>query len=210
MMRYWLKVYRNGFVYTPHVFTQPGPEADPSLESIPSIPKTILNTLTQTLSKQNIADESTLHIVCPTQKRPLPLLLACFWCLVFVPAIVKHLSNLTKNYSYVWLALTLLFGAFFAILVYRSFIFHDELCIFRGSSAPKGYKFLLAAETIRAVRILPVVEPWSSEGKLEMLALSQGRIEIETTTQSFRFGSGLHAYVVEETLEKIVHFCRLK
>lgn len=136
-------------------------------------------------------------------------MLVCFWCLGFVPAIVTDLSNPTKNYSYVWLVLTLLFGAFFAVMAYRSFIFRDELCIFRGGRTPKGYKFLLAAETIRAVRILPVAEPWSSEGKLEMLALSQGRIEIETTTQSYRFGAGLNEYMVEGTVDKIVCFCGL-
>ena len=122
---------------------------------------------------------------------------------------VRHLSSPTKNYSYIWLALTLLGGAFFAMTVYRSFFFRDELCIFRGSSPPKGYKFFLAAEAIRAVHVLPVAEPWSSKEKLETLALSQGRIEVETTNQSFRFGAGLTEYMVEETVEKIVCFCGL-
>ena len=169
----------------------------------------MLNTDMKTLSQQSTADDALLHIVCPTQKRLLPLILACFWCLVFVPVIAKHLSSPTKNYSYLWLVFTLLVGAFFAMLVYRSFFFRDELCIYRASTAPKGYKFLLDAESIRAVHIFPVADSWSSEGKLDSVGLSEGRIEIETTTQSFPFGAGLTEYMVEGTADKIVDFCRL-
>ncbi|MFC0167334.1 hypothetical protein ACFFKC_04505 [Pseudoduganella danionis] len=168
-----------------------------------------MNTPTPTLSHQDIEEESLLHIVCPTQKRLLPVLLAGCWCLMFIPAIARHLSGPSQDYAYAWLAITLSTGALFAILLYRSYVFRDELCIVRGSSAPKAYKFLLSAETIRAVRVLPSAQAWSSEGKLESLGLSDGRIEIETSTQSFRFGAGLDEYSTHNTVNKILRFCGL-
>lgn len=103
----------------------------------------------------------------------------------------------------------LLFGVLFAVLVYRSYFFRDELCIIRGSSTPKEYKVLLSVETIRAVRVLPAADAWSSEGKLDSFGLSEGRIEIETKTQTFRFGAGLDEYSTQNTVFKIERFCGL-
>jgi len=152
------------------------------------------------------ASDAVLRIVCPTQKRKLPVLLAGFLLLFLLPKAVG--SGTSEEVS--WLPLVVLAVMCLLVLatLYRSFVFRDALCIYRGSEVPDGL-LVVAASSIRSVRALPAPQAWSAEGKWDALGMYPGPIEIDTDSGAFRFGAGLSAWMVEETVDRIAAFCAL-
>lgn len=153
------------------------------------------------------AEAAVLRIVCPTQKRLLPVLLAAFLLLFMVPATFR---NLRTSEGMSWLPLVVL--ALFCLLVlatlYRSFVFRDAICIYKGSEIPDGI-IVVAAASIRSVRALPAPQAGSVEAKWDTLGMYPGPIDIDTDGGSFRFGAGLSGYMVEKTVDRIAEFCGL-
>ena len=152
------------------------------------------------------AGDAVLRIVCPTQKRLLPVLLAGFLLLFLLPKAVG--SGTSEEVS--WLPLVVLAAMCLLVLatLYRSFVFRDALCIYQGSEVPDGL-LVVAASSIRSVRALPAPQAWSVEGKWDALGMYPGPIEIGTDSGAFRFGAGLSAWMVEETVDRIAAFCGL-
>lgn len=93
-------------------------------------------------------------------------------------------------------------------MLYRSFVFRDTLCIYKGNDVPDGM-LVVAAASIRSVRALPAPQAWSAEGKWDALGMYPGPIEIDTDSGAFRFGAGLSGYMVGETVDRIAAFCGL-
>lgn len=156
--------------------------------------------------EQQPAGDAVLRIVCPTQKRLLPVLLAGFLLLFMLPKAVG--SGTSEEVS--WLPLVVLAVMCLLVLatLYRSFVFRDALCIYQGSEVPDGL-LVVAASSIRSVRALPAPQAWSAEGKWDALGMYPGPIEIGTDSGAFRFGAGLSAWMVEETVDRIAVFCGL-
>lgn len=154
------------------------------------------------------APASELRIVCPTQKRLLPVLLAAFLLLVMLPATFGNTRRAPQDGS--WLALAVLAVSCLLVLatLYRSFVFRDALCIYKGDAAPQGM-LVLPAASIRSVRALPAPDAWSAEAKWDQLGMYAGPIEIDTDSGAVRFGAGLSALMVEETVDRIAGFCGL-
>ena len=160
-----------------------------------------------TANEHQPASDTVLRIVCPTQKRLLPALLAAFLLLFLLPKAVVG-SGTSEEVS--WLPLVVLAAMCLLVLatLYRSFVFRDALCIYRGSEVPDGL-LVVAASSIRSVRALPAPQAWSAEGKWDSLGMYPGPIEIDTDSGAFRFGAGLSAWMVEETVDRIAVFCGL-
>lgn len=111
-----------------------------------------------------------------------------------------------------WLTFILVIGLGLLALVslYRSFVFRDALCIYKGSDIPTRGKRVVAADKIRSVRVLPVPGSATQEAKWGALGFARGLIDIGTDTGSLRFGVGLDRVQSEATAERIARFCGLQ
>lgn len=150
----------------------------------------------------------TLHLVCPTQKRPAPVVMAGIFFLAFLPASLRNVSS-PEELPLPWLGVVCLFALALLGALYRSLVYRDELLVYRGEAPPAGAMLALAAGSIRSVGVVPAASPWSAEGKWDALGFGEGPIEIETDTHVYRFGVGLDPYMVDETVDRIAAFCGL-
>jgi len=101
-------------------------------------------------SEHQPAGGAVLRIVCPTQKRLLPVLLAGFLLLFLLPKAVG--SGTSEEVS--WLPLVVLAAMCLLVLatLYRSFVFRDALCIYQGSEAPMACSWWRPAASARCAR----------------------------------------------------------
>jgi len=154
------------------------------------------------------AGDAVLRIVCPTQKRMLPVLVGAFLLLFLLPATFRNLRRAPDDVSWLPLVVLAVMCLLVLAMLYRSFVFRDALCIYKGGDVPDGM-LVVAAGSIRSVRALPAPQAWSAEGKWDALGMYPGPIEIDTDSGAFRFGAGLSGYMVGETVDRIAAFCSL-
>jgi hypothetical protein len=153
-------------------------------------------------------EQDRLHIVCPPQRLAQPIVLCCAGLAVISSGVLRALRDADSSH-YLFLAVALVMAAFLLAILYRNLFARDELLLVRDDGQAGGCADGIDAGSVRAARLSPVPDPLSSEGKLAWLGLGDGRIEIDTDRGSFRFGAGLHEFMLQETVDRIVSFCAL-
>ncbi|MCA1246416.1 hypothetical protein [Massilia sp. MS-15] len=154
-----------------------------------------------------------LHIRCPRPKEPLGLLLSCAAFGVLAMAGAK-LVNDPEGFSWFTAWVMVLFGTALAALVYRNLCVRDTLYLYRDRPEDwaEGSEEMLVLEAgcVRTLRVCPVPEPTSSEGKFAALGVGPGLIEIGTADGCYRFGAGLDENGARTVAGRIAAYCGLQ
>jgi len=161
-----------------------------------------------TVQENQAPGGAMLHLVCPAQKRLLPVWAGFAWLLLVWRSVSLHEASDRQP----WLTsfLVIGFGLFALVSLYRSFVFHETLCIYKGSDIPKRGKRVVATDKVRSVRVLPVPGSATQEAKWGALGFARGLIDIGTDTGSLRFGVGLDIVQSAAAAERIARFCGLQ
>jgi hypothetical protein len=154
-----------------------------------------------------------LHIVCPRATRPMAIVLSCAGLAVLAMAATKLLWE-PERFSWFKVWVLVLMGTVFVALIYRNLFVRDELLLHRDGREDEGEegdeRLVLAAASVRSVRVCPPPGAYSAEGKNAALGVATGLIEIGTTEGSYRFGAGLDQDASEITARKIAAYCGLR
>lgn len=154
-----------------------------------------------------------LHIVCPRATRPMAIVLSCAGMAVLASAATKLLWD-PERFSWFKVWLLVLMGTVFVALMYRNLLVRDELLLHRDGWEDGGEegdeRLVLAAASVRSVRICAPPGAYSAEGKNAALGVGTGLIEIGTTTGSYRFGAGLDQEASDVAARKIAAYCGLR
>lgn len=150
-----------------------------------------------------------LHLSCPRQRLVAPTVLCVAGMLVLNTAYRNSWSRILAGDAYLFVAVSMLMMLALLAILYRNFVFQDQLYI-AHDALPTGGKgdLCLDARDIVSARLLPASALSAFECKMAWLGLGQGRIEIDTTSHRYRFGAGLDAVRAEAAVERIAAFCR--
>jgi hypothetical protein len=158
-------------------------------------------------------DSAPLHIVCPRPKQLLAIMLSCACFSVLAGAAVKLLDGPPERFSWFKVWMVVLMGTAMAALLYRNLFMRDALYLYREKAEDWALEnenvLVLAAASVRALRLCPRPGEYSSEGKYAALGLGPGLVEIETTDGCYRFGAGLDEDMAAVTARKIAAYCGL-
>lgn len=154
-------------------------------------------------------NDDLLTIVCPRQMRAEPVMLSCTMLLFLIATLVVNREALLDPRAWLPLVVILFMLGLALGILYRNLLFRDRLYIARDKQAWRA-PAPFGVDEIVSVRRLPHPDFYSMEASCARLGLGQGLIEIETSTERFRFGVGLHEYAIEPTIERIAAFCSLQ
>ncbi|WP_312511071.1 hypothetical protein [Massilia sp.] len=154
-------------------------------------------------------DAPLLHLTCPRQRLVQPTLVSIAVMLVVATAWRNSWSRILAGEAWLFMVVSALMMACALAILYRNFIFQDQLYVMHdGRLAPATGALLLDARDIDCVRLLPASALSGSERKMEWLGLGGGRIEIATPTHFYRFGAGFDEHQAEAAVARIVACCR--
>jgi len=156
-----------------------------------------------------------LRIVCPSAVRPMAIVLACAGLAVLATAATKLFGGDPERFSWFKVWVLVLMGTAFTALLYRNLFVRDVLLLYRHMpegrvEESEGEQLVLAASSVRSVRVCPPPGAYSAEGKNAALGIGTGLIEIEATEASYRFGAGLDQDASHTAATKIAAYCGLR
>lgn len=150
-----------------------------------------------------------LHLTCPRQRLVAPTFLCIAGILVLTMAYQNNWPRIVAGEAYLFVAVSLLMMAFLLVILYRNFIYQDQLLIEHGALPVHGMGAIcLDARDIVSVRLLPASTVSAFESRMAWLGLGQGLIEIDTATHRYCFGAGLDMYRAEAAVQQIAAFCQ--
>lgn len=157
----------------------------------------------------NAAGPETLHLTCPRQCLLAPTLLCIAGILVLTTAYRNGWPRIVAGEAYLFVAVSLFMAVFLVVILYRNFVYQDQLLIGHGALPVRGMGAIcLDARDIVSVRLRPASTISAFESRMAWLGMGQGLIEIDTATQRYRFGAGLDIYRAEAALQQIAAFCQ--
>lgn len=150
-----------------------------------------------------------LHLTCPRQRLVAPTFLCIAGILVLATAYRNSWPRIVAGDAYPFVAVSLLMLAFLFVILYRNFVYRDQLLIDHGAPPVRGMGAIcLDARDIVSVRLLPLSALSDFESRMAWLGLGQGLIEIDTATHRYRFGAGLDMHGAEAAVQQIAAFCQ--
>ncbi|VXB03842.1 hypothetical protein [Massilia sp. 9I] len=153
-----------------------------------------------------------LHIVCPRARQPMAIVLSCAALSVLALAAFKLLND-PERFSWFKVWVLVLMATACVALIVRNLFVRDELLLYRDGAPEWALgeedMLVLAAASVRSVRVGPEPGPYSADGKYAALGMGQGLIEIETTGGCYRFGAGLDVDACLVTARQIATYCGL-
>lgn len=155
-----------------------------------------------------------LHIVCPPSKQPVTVAVSCAGLFVVAMAATRLVNGPAERFSWFKVWLLVLVGTACVALIYRNLFVRDELVLYRhkpeeGEREDED-RLILAASSVRSVRVCPPPGPFSVEAKNAEIGMKIGLIEIETLDGSYRFGAGLDENISRATARQIADYCGLR
>lgn len=144
---------------------------------------------------------STLHIICPAQRRAEPIVFSGLGLLILLVGVLRHWQ---ETDFITGLGMSLMFLVL-ASIMYRNLLFRDELFITRDEAVPINGRHSVSADDIVSVRLRPPLDLYHA--RMERMGLATGPIEIVTKAGMFRFGAGLSEFSIDATIDRIVAFC---
>lgn len=152
-----------------------------------------------------MSGNQTLHIICPAQRTFLGIALPSITILMLGVGLFRQ----DFHFSLYAVVAAVFFAAALALL-YRNLFYREALYVLRvGTDAPEAARICVRTSEIVGLRRLPDPIGFSAEQKWASIGLGKGLIEIETRTDTFRFGGGLGNYEIEANINRIAAFCAL-
>jgi hypothetical protein len=150
-----------------------------------------------------------LHLTCPRQRLVAPTFLCIAGMLVLSTAYRNSWPRIAAGEAYLFVAVSLLMMAFLLVILYRNFVYQDQLLIEHGALPVHGMGAIcLDARDIVSVRLLPGTTVSAFESRMAWLGIGEGLIEIDTAIHRYRFGAGLDMYRAEAAVQQIATFCQ--
>lgn len=155
-----------------------------------------------------------LHIVCPSAKQPMAIAFAGGAFVFLATGVFRLFTGPAERFSWIKLWLLALMVTACVALLYRNLFVRDELYLYRDEAEDWARMdedmLVLAAGSVRSLRVCPPPGPYSAESKNASLGMGTGLIEIETSDGCYRFGAGLDADIAGVTAQQIAAYCGLQ